>query len=147
MSATVHEAGWTPIRVFVLAFGVVYTLVGILGWLNLFLTGVDTDAALVAETGELLGIFAVDPVHNIVHIAAGLVGIGAASRSDLARYYALGLGIVLLLLAAWGFALVGATGTEIDEILGLVSVNPADNWLHLLSAAALLALGSLRWAR
>ena len=48
-----------------------------------------------------------------------------------ARTYALGLGVVYLVVAAWGFA-VG----DGESILSIVPVNTEDNILHLLLGVA-----------
>lgn len=142
-NAVMYETVWTPVRIFVLAFGLVYTLVGILGFVGTAVTG---QTGFVDGTGELLDIFAINPAHNVVHLAAGVLAILAAARNDLSRFFAQIFGVVFLLLAIWGFALVGATGTEIEEILGFLPVNAADNWLHLATAAALLFFGLVPWA-
>jgi hypothetical protein len=52
-----------------------------------------------------------------------------------ARQYALGLGIVYLIVAIWGF-IIGSG----DSILGFIPVNTEDNFLHLI--LGLLGLGA-----
>lgn len=110
---------------YVLVLGVVLVLIGILGFFNAFTTD-----------GQLLGIFAVDTPHNIIHLASGLVALAAVGVGETyARIYAQVFGIIYALVTILGF-MVG-TG----ELLGLVHVNQADNVLHLLIAASALYVG------
>ena len=77
----------------------------------------------------VLGIFAVNGWHNVVHLVTGLLGLAAAGYA--ARQYALGLGLVYLVVAIWGF-IIGSG----DSILSIVPVNTEDNVLHLLIGIA-----------
>lgn len=92
-------------------FGVVFLAVGILGFFK----------------DPILGLFDVDLGHNIVHLVSGAILLAWAGRRAL-----LVVGVVYLLVAVLGF--VVGTG----ELLGLVHVNGADNWLHVVLALALL---------
>jgi len=86
------------------------------------------------EVDKVLGIFAVNGWHNVVHLVTGLLGLVAVGYA--ARAYALGLGFVYLVLAVWGFIIGGG-----ESILGVVPVNGADNVLHLVIAVAGAAAG------
>jgi hypothetical protein len=114
------------IRTIANVFGVVFLLVGILG----FIPGVTTD-------GHLLGIFHVNTAHNIVHIASGLAALIAANMSERAalNYFRI-FGAVYALVAILGFV----TGGD-APLLGIIANNPADNWLHAGIAAVSLILG------
>jgi len=106
-------------------FGVVFLLVGILG----FVPGITNDQML-------LGIFHVNAAHNLVHLLSGAVALWAAMTSAAyARTYFRVFGIVYALVAVLGFF----TGNGM--LLGLISNNMPDTWLHVLIAAAALALG------
>ncbi len=101
--------------------GAVFIIIGLLGFVM---------------DSPLLGLFAVDTLHNIVHLASGILALIFASRGDSqARMFALVLGIVYALVTVLGF-LAGD-----DKILGLLIVNGADNILHLVLAIVLLAVG------
>ncbi len=113
-------------RTFALAVGVVFLLVGLLGLVPALDPG-----------NALLGIFAVNVVHNIIHLLVGILGI-AAAYTGTGKLYARGLGIVYLLVAILGF--VPALFFN-GELLGLVSINLADNLLHLVVAIAALYVG------
>lgn len=100
--------------------GVVLTLVGVLGFVL---------------TDPLLGIFKIDPIHNIIHLASGLVAIAAVSMSEMyARWYLIAFGLVYGLVTILGFV-------EGDTVLGIITVNPADNYLHFAIAAVCLIVG------
>jgi hypothetical protein len=87
----------------------------------------------------LLG-FTLNPLHNVVHLVFGVLGVLMASTSGLARLYGwllfLGYGAVML----WGLALAGVFATNPVEPLGNpLALNVNDNWLHLgLAAVGLL---------
>jgi hypothetical protein len=135
-----NSADSTPAQTYALVFGAVLLLVGLLGFAyEASFSGDDRSA--------LLGIFDVNGVHNLVHIASGLLGLAAwRAGAGASRQFALGFGVVYLLVAIWGFA-VGDGG----EILGLIPVNTEDNLLHvaisLLGIAAYAASGHRRPAR
>ena len=104
-------------------FGVVLLLVGVLG----FVPGVTNDMML-------LGIFHVDMLHNLVHILSGLAALAAAWGMYSSRLYFQVFGIIYGLVAVLG--LVGG-----DSVLGIIGVNMADNFLHVLIAAVALYAG------
>lgn len=79
----------------------------------------------------LLGIFAVDPLHNIVHLLTGVLGLLSLSM-DWDQMFAKVFGVVYAVVAVLGFWMGG--------LLGMM-MNTADNVLHLVLAAAFLCLG------
>lgn len=102
-------------------FGVVLTLVGVLG----FVPGVTTDMML-------LGIFHVDMMHNIVHVVSGLAALAAAWGMYSSRLYFQVFGVIYGVVAVLGFVTGGAL---------LFETNLADNLLHVVIAAAALYIG------
>jgi hypothetical protein len=74
--------------------------------------------------------------HNVVHIFSGILGLMAASSYASARGYALGLGLVYIVVAIWGF-IIG----DGNSILSIVPVNTEDNVLHLFIGVAGIAAG------
>ncbi|MBU2051471.1 MAG: DUF4383 domain-containing protein [Gammaproteobacteria bacterium] len=110
-----------------MAFGVVFLLIGVLG----FVPGITVDA----DNGNklLLGIFEVNAVHNLVHLASGVVALLAATSARYARLYFQVFGVV--------YGLVTVLGFMMSPVLGLIPVNLADNLLHVVIAVAALYLG------
>ena len=93
---------------------------------------------------DVFGVLSVNGWHNLVHILTGALGLLLAGYA--ARQYALGLGVVYLGIAIWGFILGSGSA-----ILDIVPVNTEDNFLHLilglLGIAAGLATPAARPAR
>jgi Domain of unknown function (DUF4383) len=83
--------------------------------------------------GQLLGIFAVNPAHNLVHLLTGVLGLvaGFMLSGQYARLYVLIFGIVYTVVAIVGFV----QGTT---ILGVLPTGLADNALHALLAISFL---------
>jgi hypothetical protein len=110
-------------------FGIVFLAVGILG----FVPGVTTD---VNGMPMLLGIFHVNAAHNFVHIASGVVFLlcGMAGPGPSRMFFKI-FGIVYALVAVMGFVVGNSM------ILGLISNNTADTWLHVVLALVMLYLG------
>ena len=110
-----------------MVFGAAFLLVGILGFVP-GLAGTDADGMQL-----LLGLFMIDPLHNIIHIASGLAGLIASSNAMYAKWYLVGFGAV--------YALVTLIGFLDNTMLGIMHVNLADNLLHLVLTVGLLAAG------
>lgn len=73
--------------------GIAYTLVGVMGLIGLGLNP-DTppaDLSVTSQYGLLLGLFPVNLLHNIVHLAVGILGLVAYRNFSSARTYARGL--------------------------------------------------------
>ena len=122
------------------AVGIVFLLVGIAG----FIPGITTDFDELTVAGtdsdaELLGIFEVSALHNVVHLAFGVLGLAAARTANSARLYLVGGGIVYLVLWIYGLVI------DLDSDANFIPLNTADNWLHLVLGVAMVALGALLW--
>jgi hypothetical protein len=122
----------TPIQSLAALVGVVFLLVGILG----FVPGITTHYGDLSFAGhdsgaKLLGIFQVSILHNIVHLLFGVVGLVLAKTADGARTYFLGGGAVYLLL--WVVGLAGGADW--------IPANTADNWLHFGLGIGMILLG------
>lgn len=110
-------------------FGVVFVLIGVLGFVP----------ALTPD-GYLLGIFHVDAVHNVIHLASGVAALLAASKAATSRLYFQVFGVVYAIVAIGGFVPFLQFGEDM-KLLGLTAMNMADNLLHVAIAAAALYLG------
>lgn len=120
----------SPNRLLGTVFGAVYVLVGLLGFA---VTG--GIGFIATEGGLLLGIFAVNPLHNVAHLLIG-AALLIAGLSNVAAAKAVNstVGAVYLLLGIVGFFIVGSA-------LNILALNTADHFLHLASAIVLLGVG------
>jgi hypothetical protein len=108
-----------------LAFGVVLLLAGLAGYVP----------ALTPD-GKLLGVFAVNGAHNIVHILTGVIAlaIALASPANMSTFFKV-FGVVYALVAVLGFF----SGDQ--PLLGIIAHNAADMWLHVAIAVVTLWIG------
>ena len=136
MTTQQSAAGPTGLRAatsaqrFAAVFGVVYLLVGVAGF------AVTGTSDFAGEHHHTLLIFAVNPLHNTIHLALALAWLAAARRHDTARVVDLAIGIVLGLVTVVGF--VGGMG-----MLGMSGLADPDNFLHLFTASLALYFGSV----
>jgi hypothetical protein len=117
------------IKAAAILFGVVFLLVGVLG----FVPSVTTN---MNGMPMLLGIFHVNAAHNVVHLVSGAVFLlcGLAGAGPSRTFFRI-FGLVYAVVAVLGFM----KGDGL--LLGLISNNMADVWLHVVLAAAMLLLG------
>ena len=120
------------------AVGAAFLLVGILG----FVPGITSDYDHLSGAGHgseamLLGLFQVSVLHNIVHLLFGVAGLALARQVRTATSYLVVGGAVYLVLWLYGLVI------DQQSSANVVPVNTADNWLHFLLGAAMLALGLL----
>jgi hypothetical protein len=113
----------TPGQLFGLVFGAVYVLVGLVGFIG----------PLVSDD-KLLGMFGINPLHNVAHLAVGALLLFGSTSPSLARTVNIGVGAVYLLLGVLGIA----NGVIVEDLL---NNNAADTGLHLLTGALALYFG------
>ena len=121
----------TLAQIYVMVLGTVLVLVGILGFLVEPSFGVGDSA----DRGTLI-LFDINGWHNVVHLLSGLVGLAMVGTAAKARLFAIGYGIVYVLVTILGFA-VGDGGL----LLSIIPINTADNLLHLAIAVTGIAVG------
>jgi hypothetical protein len=123
----------SPNRLLAAVFGVVYLLVGLLGFT------VTSDVGFAErQGGELLGLFEVNPLHNVAHLLIGIaLLIAGTANASAAKATNTTIGAVYLLLGIVGFFLAA----NHDSALNFLSLNTPDHFLHLASAIVLLAVG------
>ena len=118
-----------------LAFGVAFLAVGVLGFIPGITTNVgDMQVAGNDSPSELLGLFQVSILLNIVHLLFGIAGIALSRTSESARTYLFASGLLYVGLFLFGFIV---SFRDIPDA-NFVPVNDADNVLHLVLAIGLL---------
>jgi hypothetical protein len=128
----------SPVRTAALVVSVVFLLVGVLG----FIPGITTNYSDMTFAGhhsdaQLLGVFQVSVLHNIVHLLFGIAGLLLARTWSGARGFLIGGGAIYLVLWIYGLA-VGQ-----DSSANFVPLNNADDWLHLVLGLGMIGLGLL----
>jgi hypothetical protein len=118
------------------AVAVAFLAVGVLG----FIPGITTNYGDMTFAGhesgaELLGIFQVSILHNLVHLLFGIVGLALARSVPGARNYLIGGGVVYLVLWIYGLVISDRSSAN------FVPMNNADDWLHLVLGAVMVLLG------
>jgi hypothetical protein len=127
----------SPIQSAAMLVGLVFLVVGILGFIpgittnydDLKFAGHDSDA-------QLLGLFDTSILHNIVHLIFGVAGLTLARTIEGARTYLLGGGVIYLALFVYG-AIWGAD----EGGANFIPMNWADNILHLALGAGMVLIG------
>ena len=111
-------------------FGAVYLLVGLLGFT---VSGGHDFAGM--DGGKLLGLFMVNPLHNVAHLLIGALLVLAATRGEaVSSRVNTVVGGVYLLLGLVGLFIL-------NEDVNILALNTPDNILHFGSAAILLSVG------
>ncbi len=104
--------------------GVVFVLLGVLG----FIPGLTPD-------GHVLGILAVDGIHNVVHLLSGILALVFANKGEAsAKSFAKVFGIVYGLVAVLGIIAPGTVNM-------IMHLNGAGNILHVFLAVVFLVIG------
>jgi len=118
----------------VLTLGVVYLAIGALGFTV-------TDGVGFADNDgeELLGIFEVNPLHNIVHLAIGLALVAAYMAGRRAV-------VAMAGIVAVTYLLVGVVGPFLTGEANILALNGPDHALHI-GTGLVLAVTAVAGAR
>ena len=117
-------------RTFALLFGIVFLAVGVLG----FVPGLmhppmgEHHVTMTQNYGDLLGLFPVNMLHNVVHILFGIWGLLAYRNVGGARTYFRSVAIIYAVLTVLGLI------PTFDTTFGLIPIYGNDVWLHALLA-------------
>ncbi|USX52097.1 DUF4383 domain-containing protein [Lentzea sp. HUAS12] len=124
MTHRIKVAGLQPVQVLAGLAGVAFIVFGVVGFTR---TGVGDWAA----QSYVLG-FSVNPLHNTVLVAVGVLGLLMALGSGLARLYGWLLFAGFAALFVWDLMITGILAQNPAEQYGNpLAVNTNDNWLHL----------------
>lgn len=128
------------IKRFTLFLGITFLAIGILGFVPAFVTYGVLDPDFMTH-GMLLGIFPVNGVHNLIHLAFGVWALLAYKDVAQARTFCRSNAVIYGLLAILGFF------PNINTLFGLVPIHGNDVWLHGLIALATAYYGFVWNAR
>lgn len=126
------------VRYFALVYGIVFLVVGIAGFIPGLLTPLsvgDPEVAINGSTGRLFGLFPVNSLHNIVHIAFGVWGLVAYRGYSASVTYARAVAVIYALFVVLGLI------PGLHTLFGLVPLYGHDVWLHLLLAGVAAYFG------
>jgi Domain of unknown function (DUF4383) len=117
-------------RYFALIYGIVSLLVGIAGFIPGLVTPLEADPslAITASSSHLFGLFPVNLLHNLVHVAFGIGGLVGYRDFPSARLYARVVAIAYAVLTVMGLI------PGLKTLFGLVPLYGHDVWLHALLA-------------
>jgi hypothetical protein len=128
-------------RTFALVFGIVFLIVGAGG----FIPGLtlmdhsghpaDADVTVRSFFGYELGLFPVNLLHNIVHLAFGVWGLLAYKSLAASKGYAKGVAVIYAVLTVMGFI------PGLNTTFGLIPLYGNDIWLHALLAGVAAYFG------
>ncbi len=109
-------------------------MVGIVGFIPPLLMGGSLPGVIGPFSGLLLGLFAVNWVHNLAHLSLGVLGLAVHRSFSASKAYALALGV-----SHAGLLLLGILSGSVATLGGLFPLNGLDNVLHALVTLAGLA--------
>lgn len=113
------------LKVWAILSGLVLIAVGIMGFLPDYV-----------HEGKLFGQFLVNPVHNVIHIAVGVLALLCGLTSNLSsKIFFILAGLALAALAVYGFM------NEEGLLFNLIAYNKADTFLHGILAVIFLYFG------
>ena len=118
---------WSRYTALILA--VAFAGAGLLGFLPAALSPPSgpSDLVITSMHGDLLGLFPVNVVHNLIHLAFALWGFFAFfSGAVSSRGYLRSVAVIYIALAVMGFI------PGLNTVFGLVPIHGNDIWLHLL---------------
>lgn len=130
------------LRTTAMAVAVVFLVVGIAGFIPGLTTNVDNlelfgrhDGMDTAPHAELLGVFHVSVLHNLVHLAFGVAGLILARSVRGASRFLIGGGITYAVVLLYGLLV------DHDSKGNFLPVNGADNVLHAGLALGMIGAG------
>ena len=117
------------LRKVALIFGIVFILVGVLGFVTPGGMSMEADPA----PGHILGLFGINLLHNVVHLLIGVWGVVASRTWGGAKSFLTIGGVLYLVLAALGFVL--------PTTFGLIPIGGNDIYLHAVLGLIMAGIG------
>ena len=131
------------VRTFALIYGVVFIAVGVAGFIPPLVSphdAVQHELTIEQGAGDLFGLFPINVLHNVVHLAFGVWGLAVYRNTPAANGYARIVAIVYAVFVLMGFI------PGLNTVFGLVPLHGNDLWLHALLAAGAGYFGFIRHA-
>jgi hypothetical protein len=125
-------------RSFALIFGILYLGAGLLGLMPGMLRQPPLNAPPLGFDvmyGVVLGLFTVNMLHTLVHLAIGAWGLWAFMGHASATFFARGVAVLYGVLGVMGLI------PGLNTVFGLVPLHGHDVWLHLGTAAIAAYVG------
>jgi hypothetical protein len=130
-------------RNFVLTIGILYLLVGVLGFFPALVSAPPAGAPSVTVEsgyGYLFGLFPVNALYNLFHLAIGALALGAYRSLSRSTLFARGIAILFGVLAVMGLI------PMLSTTFGLIPLFGHNVWLHAATAAIAAYFGYVRAA-
>lgn len=128
---------WHPMQTAAAVVGAIFLVVGTAGFIPGITTNLYDGLDFAGHDGhaELLGVFDVSVLHNLVHVAFGLAGLTLARTAPSARTFLIGGGVIYLVLWLYGLLI------DRHSDANFVPLDNADNWLHFALGIGMIGLG------
>ena len=126
------------IRNFAMVIGTLYVAVGLLGFLPGVVSAPPPGAphlAIDTAYGYLLGLFPINLLHNVVHLAEGAWALVASRALAYSISFARGVGMVYGVLTIMGLI------PGLNTTFGLIPIFGHDIWLHAVTAGVAAYFG------
>jgi hypothetical protein len=127
----------TDIQKAAMLFGIVFLVVGIAGFIPGITTDYDRLTTFDDEGAKVLGLFGVNILENIAHLAFGVAGLALASSWAGSKNYFIWGGLIYLVLWIYGVVIDHSSSAN------FLGVNSAGDWLHFVIGVAMVAIGFL----
>lgn len=126
-----------PIQVGAAIIGLAFLVVGVAGFIPGITTNLYDGLEFAGHDGdsELLGVFHISVLHNLVHLAFGVIGLALARTVSGAATFLVGGGAIYLVLWIYGLII------DKDSGANFVPLNSADDWLHFVLGIVMIGLG------
>ena len=125
----------TTIQTAAMLFGIVFLVVGVAGFIPGITTEYDRLTNFDGVGALLLGIFGINLLESIVHLAFGAWGLASARRVNASRSYFLIGGALYVVIWIYGLVI------DLDSSANLIGVNTEANWLHFALSVVMLGIG------
>ena len=121
-------------------FGALYVTIGVVGF---FVTGF---GSFLANTGDTLIGFHINPMHNLVHLTIGafLITMTASNKLSAASAEGAVMGVGLFYVTAF---VIGTIAPDNLTIISMSGYGDLENFNHLVNGVALLSLGLISSAQ